>query len=270
MKPPIQYFLVGGSSTDPATRFVKYGSWQQVADLFTPWADGLLLRAVAGLSDKKRPETLTDIGVPYYQSQRLLVEVDTGDQARRDGMGWLVDDYNKFWKGWLYAHPSKSLISYLGAVPVSKAHLSAELLWERFYDPFSVYGCAKVFIDCAAALKKDSPTARMARWAKRMGNPPGIESLEVLTQSHWLGFDVLTDHNRIRHAYDHPDGWMLARDVRKAGGEPILGVVIDDRKERLECCEYWRHSDHGGWTIATYTHDLSPAEWEGKVQGATG
>ena len=74
---------------------------------------------------------------------------------------------------------------------------------------------------------------------------------------------MLTDHNRIRHAYDHPDGWQLARDVRKGGGTPYLGVVIDDRKERLECCKYWRHSDHGGWNIITYTHDMTRAEWEG-------
>lgn len=268
MKPPLQLITVGGSSTDPATRFVKYTNWQQVADLFTPWADGLMLRAVAGLS---ADDKLTDIGMSY-EGKRLLVEVDTGDQARRDGMAWLVDDYYAFWADWLEEHQGKRLISYLGAVPASKAWMSAGDLWMRYYAPFAArwsYDKASVFIDCAAALAKNSPTYRAARYGQKNSCPVGIESLEVITQSHWAGFDVLTDHNRIRHAYDHPDGWQLARDVRKGGGTPYLGVVIDDRKERLECCKYWRHSDHGGWEIITYTHDLTRAEWEGKTHGAT-
>jgi len=268
MKMPIQFITVGGSSTDPATRFVKYRNWQEVADLFTPWADGMLLRAVAGLSADHQK---TDIGMAYY-GQRLFVEVDTGDQARRDGMAWLVDDYLAFWSDWMKANEGKRLISYLGAVPATKAWMSGRGLWARYYRPYKpcfLSNYASVIVDCAAALDKSSPTYKCLNWARNRGFPVGIESLEVLTQSHWLGFDVLTDHNRIRHAYDHPDGWMLARDVRKAWGEPILGVVIDDKRERLECCEYWRHSDHGGWTIATQTHDLTPAEWEGKVQGAT-
>ena len=131
MKMPIQYFLVGGSSTDPATRFVKYGSWQQVADLFTPWADGLLLLAVAGLSDKKRPETLTDIGMAYY-GQRLLVEVDTGEQERRDGWSWLMYAYYTFGATWLKANWGRRFISNLGAVPESKAWVGANRLWGQY------------------------------------------------------------------------------------------------------------------------------------------
>ena len=182
------------------------------------------------------------------------------------------------------AGAGKRVIAYVGAVPAEMDHLPVEKIWLELYDPYTKVAGVELGVDCAAALKRDSKTRRVLDYGRSLGVKVLIESQEVLGQSHWLqaggqigsrarrGYSVISDHNRIQHAYDHPDGWMLARDIKGAGGEAMVGIMVDDKAERMRMARTWRHPIWGGWTVAMYTHDVTREEWgqeqQNEEQGA--
>ncbi len=258
----------GGNQTDrlfPDDAPLTKDFWAYQFSKAKPWINGLWFQSVAGCIPAHQQ---VSAGMSFDNTWDIKSSVGTAPQVPPNDRGWLVAGFAPACRAWMAANPGKPVYAYCGPVAQADGTRSAMDLYNAHCLPYTGAG-ATVAIDTLMACTKASATFKLADYAHTLAKSLIGESSEQLAQS-WL-FPWLSGvscqsrppghpDDRMGLCYAHPDLWMTADSIHRAGIKPIACCYENDKPMRLALAQRDRAR---GFEVAIYAHDLEESECVG-------